>query len=105
MYQYWLTNCNKYASLIQDVNNRENRGGKRGTWNSELFANHRTAPSKVYWDFPSGPVVKNPAANAGDTGSILGLGNSTCREALRPCSTTSEAHTPRAYAPQQEKPQ
>ena len=32
MYQYWLTNCNKYASLTQDVNNRENEGGKRGTW-------------------------------------------------------------------------
>jgi len=23
-------------------------------------------------DFPDGPVVKNPLANAGDTGSILG---------------------------------
>ena len=25
-------------------------------------------------DFPDGPVVKNPPANAGDMGSILGLG-------------------------------
>ena len=25
-------------------------------------------------DFPDGPVVKNPPANAGDTGSVLGLG-------------------------------
>ena len=25
-------------------------------------------------DFPGGPVVKNPSANAGDTGLILGLG-------------------------------
>ena len=25
-------------------------------------------------DFPGGPVVKNPPANAGDTGSIPGLG-------------------------------
>ena len=25
------------------------------------------------WDFPSGPVVRNVPANAGDTGSILGL--------------------------------
>ena len=26
------------------------------------------------WDFPGGPVVKNPPANAGDMGSISGLG-------------------------------
>ena len=26
--------------------------------------------------FPGGPVVKNPPANAGDTGSIPGLGRS-----------------------------
>ena len=29
-----------------------------------------------YWDFPSGAVVKNPPANAGDTGSIPGPGRS-----------------------------
>ena len=29
-----------------------------------------------YWDFPSGAVVKNPPANAGDTGSSPGLGRS-----------------------------
>ena len=23
-----------------------------------------------HWDFPGGPVVKNPPANTGDTGSI-----------------------------------
>ena len=27
-------------------------------------------------DFPSGPVVKNPPAHVGDTGSIPGLGRS-----------------------------
>ena len=27
-------------------------------------------------DFPGGPVVKNPPANARDTGSIPGLGRS-----------------------------
>ena len=27
-------------------------------------------------DFPGGPVVKNPPANAGDTGSITGPGRS-----------------------------
>ena len=28
------------------------------------------------WDFPGGPVATNPPANAGDTGSIPGLGGS-----------------------------
>ena len=27
-----------------------------------------------YWDFPGGPVVKNPPYNAGDVGSIPGQG-------------------------------
>ena len=32
---------------------------------------------KMYtWDFPGGKVLKNPAANAGDTGLISGLGRS-----------------------------
>ena len=26
------------------------------------------------WDFPDGPVVKNPPSNAGDSGSIPGWG-------------------------------
>ena len=30
----------------------------------------------VYRDFPGGAVVKNPPANAGDTGSSPGLGRS-----------------------------
>ena len=29
-----------------------------------------------YWDFPGGAVVKNPPANAGDTGSSPGPGRS-----------------------------
>ena len=28
----------------------------------------------IKWDFPGGPVVKNPSASAGDTGSIPGQG-------------------------------
>ena len=35
--------------------------------------------------FPGGPVVKNPPANAGDMGSVPGLGGShTLREQLKP---------------------
>ena len=37
-----------------------------------------------YRDFPGGAVVKNPPANAGDTGSILGPGNPTCHGAMKP---------------------
>ena len=32
--------------------------------------------SPYCWDFPGGTVVKNPPANAGDRGSIPGLGRS-----------------------------
>ena len=31
-------------------------------------------PENAFWDFPGGAVDRNPAANAGDTGSTLGLG-------------------------------
>lgn len=39
MYQYGFINCNECATLIQDVNNRENNTGGRewgsgGIWNS-----------------------------------------------------------------------
>ena len=69
-------------------------------------------------------MVKNPPANAGDTGSIPDLGrshmprndkahvpqllslDSRAREPqlLSLCATTTEARAPRARAPQQEKP-
>ena len=39
-------------------------------------------------DFPGGTVVKNPPANAGDTGSIPGLGRSHMLGKLSPCATT-----------------
>ena len=34
----------------------------------------------MWRSFPDGSVVKNPPANAGDTGSILGLGRSPGEE-------------------------
>ena len=46
----------------------------------------------------------NPSASAGDMGLIPGLEDSTWNK-LSPCATTTEAHTPRACVPQQEKPQ
>ena len=75
---------------------------------------------KSFWDFPGGTVVKNPPANAGDTGSSPGPGRShvprsnkahgpqllslrsRAREpqllSLR--ATATEACVPRARAPQ-----
>jgi len=37
-----------------------------------------------FGDFPGCPVLKNPLANAGDIGSIPGLGRSTCFEETEP---------------------
>ena len=36
------------------------------------------------WYFPGGAVVKNPPANAGDTGSIPGREDPTCHRATKP---------------------
>ena len=46
---------------------------------------------------------KNLPAKAGDMGSIPGLEDSTS-QLLNLSATTTEAHVPRAHAPQQEKP-
>ena len=44
---------------------------------STLCCGLNCAPQKVMFkDFPGGAVVKNPPANAGDTGSIPGPGRS-----------------------------
>ena len=44
-------------------------------------------------DFPGGPVVGNPPANAGDVGLIPGPGTKIphAAEQLGPCATTTEA--------------
>ena len=57
-------------------------------------------------DFPGGPVVKNPPANAENTGLISGPGRfhmpqgnqAHAPQLLSPCATTTEARTPRACA-------
>ena len=71
---------------------------------------------KNMWDFPGGPVVKNPPAKAGDIGSIPTPGSPHAGEQLSPCSrvrepqlmspwaTTTEARMPRACSLQGEKP-
>ena len=88
-------------------------------WAAEL-----TIFKKQLEGFPGGAVVKNPPANAGDTGSSPGLGRSLVLwsnqahapqllslhsrthepQLLSPRAATTEARTPRAPALQQEKP-
>ena len=52
-------------------------------------------------DFPSGPVVKNPPCNAGDTGLIPGWGTKVPRalEEWSPHGATTEAKEPRLERP------
>ena len=47
---------------------------------------------KNYRDFPGSPVVKNPPANAGDTGSIHSLGRSYIPQ-------SNQAHVPLLLSP------
>ena len=54
----------------------------------------------VVQDSPGGAAVKNPPADAGDTGSSPGPG----RFHMPRSNTTTEARAPRARALQQEKP-
>ena len=62
--------------------------------------------------FPGGTMVKNPPANSGNMGLSPGPGRSHmpwknkahASQLLSPRARTTEAHAPRAPAPQQEKP-
>lgn len=61
---------------------------------------------------PGGTVVKNPAANVGDIGSIPGMGrfympwatNTCVPQLLSRSAATTKAPMPRACAPQKEMP-
>ena len=55
-------------------------------------------------DFPGSPVVGRQPANAGDTCSMPGLVDPTCKGQLRPRATTTEPAHPRACSPQLERP-
>ena len=62
---------------------------------------HFLAWSKHSGDFPGGPVIKNPACNAGDTGSIPVWGTKIphATEQLSLLATTELMHF-RAHVPQ-----
>ena len=49
----------------------------------------------IFQGFPGGPVVTDPPANAGDTGSILVLGRR--RRGLHPCSGKKETRAPSLF--------
>ena len=63
---------------------------------------------KNFWDFPGGPVVKYPPANAGDMGSIPGQGTKIphAAEQLSRCAATTEPMrlNQRAHVPQTTEP-
>ena len=87
--------CLEYVCLISLLNK-----WLVSKWNGERI------PFKKWWGegFPGGIVVKNPPANAGDTGSSPGLGRShmpRSNEARAPqlLSLRSRAHKPQPLGP------
>ena len=58
------------------------------------------------WDFPGGPVVRNPPSNAEDVGSIPGQGTKIPHAAgqLSPCTATTEPACSGALGSQLESP-
>ena len=82
----------KYSSSLK----KKKKSNDSQAWLSPLKWNIR--------DFPGGTVVKNSPANAGDTVLSLVWEDPTCHKASKPASHNYWARTPRAHAPQQEKP-
>ena len=62
-------------------------------WGWLTFVVTSESQEPVDRDFPGGPVVKNPPCNAGDVGSIPGLGTKTLHsvERLSLFTATTEA--------------
>ena len=60
---------------------------------------------RMWWDFPGGPVVKNPRSSAGDTGLIPGRGARIPHSAgqLSPRTATTELACPGTCTPQLER--
>ena len=60
----------------------------------------------MVWDFPGGPVVKNPPSNAGDAGLIPGRGTKLPHATgqLSPRAATTEHTRPGADTPRERSP-
>ena len=56
------------------------------------------------WDVPSGPLVKNPHTNAGETGSAHSPGDPRCCGPLKPHAPERLTPRSRAHSVQQGKP-
>ena len=77
----------------------------RHRWLTVLWFCIYKAQEKESKDLPGGPVVKNPPANAGDTGSIPSGKIPHAKGQLSPCATVTEAQVPRTCGlKQNEKP-
>ena len=58
------TNSFSFQSMTKFTTNKKKKKRKKNKIKYE------------HWDYTGSPMVKNPPANAGDTGSISGLGRS-----------------------------
>ena len=74
--------------------------------NGQTVECYTTFKRTEFWGCPGGSVVKNPSANAGDTGSIESRKIPHSKEELGPWATTIELGSCSywAYVPQQLKP-
>ena len=144
MISEWLVRARMFRvcdlALVQEIRRMDASSGcwfvsacghpqeeKPPNWELTLCFCSDTSPCllrNVGLGFPGGTLVKNPPANAGDSGSSPGRGRShmpwstkarapqllslSCRahelQLLSPCATATEACVPRARALQQEKP-
>ena len=105
-------NPQTYSELIFEKGAKAIQWKKDSLFNKYAGITENSHVKNEYRGFPSGAVVENLPANAGDTGSISGPGRSHMPQSnyarepqlLSLCATTTEAREPRACAPQQEKP-
>ena len=54
---------------------------------------------KNFWDFPGGPVLKNPPYNVGDAGSVPGQGTKIPHATGQLEPTCRKLQSPRALEP------
>ena len=81
----YLTGLPHKASVHNPAHGQKHHHGWREILPPWVWCVVLCSPQKqIYSGFPSGSVVKNPSANARDTGSIPGPGDPTCCGATKP---------------------
>ena len=99
----WETRYTEIKRETAILNNKKLDGSYQRKKYTKLHKNIKSYISKItHRDFPGGPVVKNPPANTGYTGSILGQGTRS-HMPWGNCVTTTESAL-RVHALQEEKP-